>query len=197
MHTLLPLFVITGVAAADTPKPDLKTALMDADRAFAKATADKGLDGWVGFMTADVAKSRKPGEKLVVGTEAVRKADAELFADKSKKLVWEPVDAHAYADGKTGVTSGRYKVVGTDKDGKESVLGAGGYVTVWRLEVSSPEVPAGNEIEPFASGHFISGNRDRTSKLACQITDLPGVFSSPSGWPDKLPFPLPEGGSPR
>lgn len=32
-------------------------------------------------MTADVAKSRKPGEKLVVSTEAVRKADTELFAD--------------------------------------------------------------------------------------------------------------------
>src|SRR4051812_957833 len=112
MRTLLALLVVVGSAVADPPKPDPKTALMDADRAFAKATSERGLDGWVGFMAADVAKTRRPGEKLTVGTEAVRKADAAIFADPTKKLVWDPVDAHAYADGNTGVTSGRYKVVG-------------------------------------------------------------------------------------
>jgi ketosteroid isomerase-like protein len=135
MRTVLTAIVLTGVSmAADPPKPEMKAALMAADRAFAKATADKGLDGWVGFMADDVAKVRRPGEKLVVGKDAVRRADAEILADKNRKLVWQPVDAHAFADGNTGVTSGRYKVVGPDKDGKEVVLATGGYVTVWRLE---------------------------------------------------------------
>ena len=132
MHTVLLALTAAGLAGAADPPADLKAALPDADRAFAKATADKGLLGWVSFMAEDVAKTRRPGEKLTVGKEAVRKADAEIFADPTKRLVWEPVDAHAYADGKTGVTSGRYKVVSADRDGKEVVLSAGGYVTVWR-----------------------------------------------------------------
>jgi ketosteroid isomerase-like protein len=62
------------------------------------------------------------------------------------------VDAQAHADGRSGVTSGRYKVIGTVKDGKDVVLSTGGYVTVWRLEkdgtwevvfdADSPDPPA-------------------------------------------------------
>ena len=136
MHMIFAGLLCSPLAvAADPPgKPDPKAAMMEADRAFAKATAEKGLDGWVGFMAEDVAKAGRPGEKLTIGKDAVRKADAGIFADPARRLVWEPADAHAFAGGKTGVTSGRHKVVGQDKDGKEVVYGSGGCVTWWRLE---------------------------------------------------------------
>jgi ketosteroid isomerase-like protein len=148
MRTLFTILVGASVVAAGDPK----AALMDADRAFARTTAEKGLDGWMGFMADDAAKTRRPGDKLTVGKAAIRAEDAAIFADPAKKLVWEPVDAHPFADGKSGVTSGRYKMIATDKDGKETVLSTGGYVTVWRqdkdgswkvvFDTGSPDPPA-------------------------------------------------------
>ena len=70
MRIMRAALMAAGVATADPPKPDIKPVLMDADWAFAKATAEKGLDGWVGFMAEDVAKTRRPGEKLTAGKEA-------------------------------------------------------------------------------------------------------------------------------
>ena len=130
MRTIVTLILLGSVATA----ADLKDALMAADREFAKKSAEKGLDGWMSFMSDEIVRTRRPGEKLTVGKEAVRKEDAAIFADPTRKLVWEPVDAQGFRDGKSGVTSGRYKVVGTDKDGKETILSTGGYITWWRQE---------------------------------------------------------------
>jgi hypothetical protein len=56
---------------------------------------------------------------MVKGIDAVRKADAAMFTDSNRKLVWEPTDAHLFADGKNGVTTGRFKVVLKDSAGSE------------------------------------------------------------------------------
>jgi hypothetical protein len=61
----------------------------------------------------------KIGDKMVKGIDAVRKADAAMFTDSNRKLVWEPTDAHLFADGKNGVTTGRFKVVLKDSAGSE------------------------------------------------------------------------------
>ena len=128
-------FLVAWILTADPPaKPDPKADMMAADRACAKITAEKGIDGWIGFLADDVAKVRKAGEKIVAGKDAIRKQDAPLFADAKRQLTWEPVDAHAFADGKSGFTSGRYKVVGKGEDGKEQVFATGGYITWWRKE---------------------------------------------------------------
>jgi ketosteroid isomerase-like protein len=113
---------------------DPKAALMDADRAFAKAAAEKRLDGWMSFMADDAARAPRIGAKITAGREAVRKLDAALFANPKVKLVWEPTDAHAFADGKSGVTTGRYRVLATGEDGRETESGTGAYVTWWRKE---------------------------------------------------------------
>src|SRR5689334_12367684 len=96
-----------------TGQTDPKAALLDADRAFARAALDKGLDGWMGFLADDAARAPGIGAKLVAGKDAIRKLDAKLFADPKVKLTWQPTDAHLFADGKTGVTTGRYAVVAT------------------------------------------------------------------------------------
>jgi ketosteroid isomerase-like protein len=128
-------FLVAFLLTSDSPaKTDPKAEMMAADRSYAKVTAEKGLDGWIEFLAEDVAKVRKAGEKIVAGKDAIRKQDAALFADAKRQLRWEPIDAHAFADGKSGFTSGRCKMVGKGEDGKELVFAAGGYITWWRKE---------------------------------------------------------------
>src|SRR5262249_51783383 len=92
-------------------KADLKAELMDADRAFAKAAAEKGLDGWMSFMADDAVRVVPLGGKAHVGKAAVKELDAAMFADPKRKLVWEPTDGGAFADGKHGFTTGRFRVL--------------------------------------------------------------------------------------
>jgi ketosteroid isomerase-like protein len=128
-------FLTAFTLTADPPaKTDPKAEMMAADRAYAKITAEKGLDGWIEFLSDDAAKVRKAGEKIVAGKDAIRKQDAPLFADPKRQVTWEPLDAHAFADGKSGFTSGRYKVAGKGEDGKDQVFATGGYITWWRKE---------------------------------------------------------------
>lgn len=124
------VLMITGLIS----QPDTQAELMAADRDFAKQTAEKSLDGWVGFMADDAARSRRIGEKLVIGKDAICKADAGLFADPNVKLTWEPTEAHSFADGKSGLTVGKYRVIAKTADGTEDVRGAGSYVTWWRKD---------------------------------------------------------------
>jgi ketosteroid isomerase-like protein len=125
-----------AVAGRTTPpptaEPDAKRELMDADLAFAKATAEKGIDGWMSFMADDAVRIAPLGGKAHVGKAAVRELDAKMFADPNRKLLWEPTDGGAFADGSHGFTTGRSRVVVKSADGKEEVRSTGNYVTWWR-----------------------------------------------------------------
>lgn len=129
MIMLVPILVTLALGGAPA---DPKAEMIACDKAFAKMTGEKGLDGWMSYMADDAAKSQRLGEKIVVGKEAIRKADATIFADPKVKLVWEPTDAHAFEGGTTGLTTGRYKVVAESDDGKVIVRSTGAYVTWWR-----------------------------------------------------------------
>jgi ketosteroid isomerase-like protein len=113
--------------------PDVKKQLIDADRAFAKAAADKGLDGWMSYFAEDAVRISPLGGPAAIGKAAIRKLDARLFADPKLQLVWEPIDAGVFADGKHGFTTGRAKVVtrGADKDTCPWTVK---YVTWWRKD---------------------------------------------------------------
>jgi ketosteroid isomerase-like protein len=116
------------------PEADVRAEVMDADRAFARAAAEKGLDGWMSFMADDAVRVAPLGTKAHVGTAAVRKLDADLFADPAVKLVWEPTDGGAFADRKYGWTTGRAKMVARAAGGAEEVRWTGAYVTWWRKD---------------------------------------------------------------
>jgi ketosteroid isomerase-like protein len=113
---------------------DAKKQLMDADRAFAKVTASKGLDGWMSVMADDAVRISPLGGKVVSGKAGVRELDAAIFADPKKQLVWEPTDGGAFADGKHGFTTGTSKFIEKTADGKETILSTGHYVTWWRKD---------------------------------------------------------------
>jgi ketosteroid isomerase-like protein len=138
-------FIFVGIAsyliaeqAKTDPKKvqaDLKKELMDADRAFAKATKEKGLDGWMSFMAEDAVRILPLGGKAHIGTEAVKELDKKLFADPNKRqLLWEPTDGGAFSDGNHGFTTGTSKMIVKTENGKEEVLWTGAYVTCWRKD---------------------------------------------------------------
>ena len=131
----LVMFFTVFFPLADSPSTqELEQQLMAADRAFAKAATEHGLDGWMEYMADDAARIEKLGGKFIKGKEAIRKSDAALFADPQRRLVWEPVDAHIHADRQSGLTSGRYRLVKKGEDGKESVIAQGSYFTGWRKQ---------------------------------------------------------------
>ena len=104
--------------------------LLQADRDFAQATAQRRLAGWMEFMAEDaVLFSGKP----VVGKEAIRAFYAPAFANPDFQLRWQPVRAEMFPAGNMGYTSGRYELHSRNSQGK-SVLARGSYVTVWRKQ---------------------------------------------------------------
>lgn len=105
--------------------------LMAADRAFARATAERGVDGWVEYFADDGRMLGSGG--LVTGTDSIRAYMAPAFADESFSLTWEPTFAEASAGGDLGYTVGRYEGRGLTDEG-EDVVDRGWYLTVWRRQ---------------------------------------------------------------
>lgn len=148
--------VATGLAvllgAACVSSPDLaaaRAALMEADRAFARATAERGVEGWVEYFAADGAMTRPGG--VIVGPDSIRAFMTPTFADTSFALTWEPERAVMGGAGDLGYTIGRWQTRGRNQQGQVMVR-AGTYLTVWRkqpdgswkveMDIGSPDGPA-------------------------------------------------------
>jgi len=124
--------VVCGGASAD--KESAKKSLMDADRAFAKATAERRIDGWMEFFADDAVRITPLGGKATVGREAIRELDGKMLADPSVKLVWEPTDAGAFSYGKHGFTTGKGTIFRTKDGGEQERLADVVYITMWRKD---------------------------------------------------------------
>jgi len=122
--------------------------LFAADRAFAAATAERGLDGWMDWFSEDAARVELHGA-LVRGLDAIREHDRELLDDPDLRLEWDPTDAGLFAGGLHGFTRGRYEVVRGSATARE-ILSSGAYLSFWRrdsqgwrviLDTGSPDPP--------------------------------------------------------
>jgi ketosteroid isomerase-like protein len=119
------------------PKPiphdtTLQDELFAADRAFSRAVVDSGAPAWNARLAPDVTKPGAGGLILLRGVEPVSAFDKSLFADPTRQLRWEPTDAVAYTDGRTGVTVGRSAWV--RKTAPTDTLARGRYLTLWRKQ---------------------------------------------------------------
>lgn len=92
----------SGPAPADVEA--VGDTLMEADRAFARATAERGVEGWVAVFAPGGAMVRGAGE--ITGDAAIRDAMAGFLADTTVSFTWEPVRADAAASGDFGYTIG-------------------------------------------------------------------------------------------
>ena len=110
---------------------DPREALMQADRDFDKATAAKGVDGWVSFFAED-GKMYGRGGDLVTGRAGIRELMAPRFADPKATLRWEPTFAAVSKSGDLGYTTGKSKGR-TVEDGK-LMEREGRYLSIWRKQ---------------------------------------------------------------
>ena len=146
MTRVLLLVMCAGFVACAAPDSGGQAdAIMEADRAFARATAERGVDGWVSFFADDGAMV---GQTQVVGHDSIRAAMAPAFADSTFSLEWEPVQADVAESGDLGYTLGRYESRRVGPDG-QPVRQTGSYLTVWKrgadgswkvaLDIGSPD----------------------------------------------------------
>ena len=123
-----------ALAASACARPDHRAAAMaelkNADLAFAKATAERGVEGWVGFF-ADSGVQVVAGRN-VVGRAAIRELMAPSLGDTTRTLTWRPVSAEASVRGDLGYTIGRWERTARTKD--STVVTHGSYVTIWRKQ---------------------------------------------------------------
>lgn len=117
------------------PAPNLAAAeqqIMEADRNFNRATAQRRAEGWLEFMADNAVILRATP---LVGKEAIREAYAKLFADTSFTLSWEPIKAEVFAPGGVGYTVGKF--TSTQKParcGGGTVTSYGRYLTTWQKQ---------------------------------------------------------------
>jgi len=126
MRILILLFV-AAVAWGAEPKG----VLLEADRAFDRATLERGLEGWMSWFADDARVNAKEGE--IVGREALRKFYAGMFAQKEFSIRWQPLHEEISKDGTFGYTYGVSQISFRDEKG-ELRKSNGRYLTVWRKQ---------------------------------------------------------------
>jgi len=126
---LLPLLLLvsTFCFAADR---DTKV-LIDAERAFARATAERGVDGWMEFMAPNAVVL---GAEPLVGLDQIRAGMGKPLNTPGFKLTWEPTKAEFLGkSGEIGFAVGRWERHFTGDDGKPQVR-KGAYLTTWQQQ---------------------------------------------------------------
>jgi len=109
-----------------------RSSLLEADRRFARATAEERLEGWVGFFAEDGVMF-PAGRPVIRDEESIRALMGPLFDDEGFSLAWEPLEAEVSAGGDLGYTYGSYESRSPGPDGVPSVT-TGKYLTVWRKQ---------------------------------------------------------------
>lgn len=134
MRTFALLFVLVSsmsfVAAQSNLDRD-RAALVQAEADFAKARAERGLEGWLSFFADDTANVN-PGEPIVMGkAEMRRRLEKEWNPDL--KLSWKPTKADVAASRDLGYTFGTWELTGKSRTG-DAVNLTGKYATVWKKQ---------------------------------------------------------------
>lgn len=128
MLTRLLIFLVALYLGAASLK-DYQTQLLNADRAFDRATAENGSAAWASFFAEDGRMIRGDGQ-IVAGRPAIRQLMAPLLDNRDNSLRWEPDFAESSKSGDLGYTTGKSKL--HTKDGDRE----GRYVTIWRRDKS-------------------------------------------------------------
>jgi uncharacterized protein (TIGR02246 family) len=137
-----------ATACAPWGPPPNPREVMEADRAFAEATAARGAEGWASFFTPDGRMYRQRG--YVDGRDSIRAAIAPAFADTTSALRWAPDTAVVAASGDLAYTLGHWESVARTPTG-DSVVARGNYVTIWRRQPDGSwkaAVDIGNQAAP-------------------------------------------------
>lgn len=128
----LPLLLVVGLASLAAQDRPALSAMADAERAFARAAAQRGIRAaFLEFLDDDAI-----GFQPVLGNarEAYR-ASPEPPDPLATKLVWEPRTGEIAASGDLGWLTGPYRVI-PGGDGSRTRYGC--YFSVWRRVADGP-----------------------------------------------------------
>lgn len=132
MKTLIHLLSLLLLAGTLSFAADRDTkVLIDAEHAFAKATAERGVDGWMEFMAPNAVVL---GAEPLVGLDQIRAGMGKPLNTPGFKLTWEPTKAEFLGKGSDiGFVVGRWERHFNGDDGKPQVR-HGSYLTTWQQQ---------------------------------------------------------------
>lgn len=129
--TLAIAFAMLAVAALAEVPTAVEKELIEADLAFGRVSAARGLDGWLSFFADDAAIFPTSGP-IVEGIAAIRDHYRKIgFTPEG--LTWTPTRAAASSGGDLGYTFGTWEWHGKAADGTEQHA-RGKYTTIWRRD---------------------------------------------------------------
>jgi len=115
----------------EDPADAATTALLQADRDFAKTGAAKNMDSFMNFVAEDV-RFYSAGV-MRTGKLAFREGWTKGFADPNWSITWAPLYAEAGRSADLGYTTGSFEIHEKSADGTPLVR-KGSYVTIWRKQ---------------------------------------------------------------
>ena len=127
LRVFLCIFMLVAISFAADRDPKI---LMQAERDFAKATAERGVDGWMEFMAPNAVEL---AAEPLIGLDQIPNGMTKQFRLPGFKITWEPTKAEFLGDGDVGYAVGRYEVRFTGDDGKPQVE-RGSYLTTWQKQ---------------------------------------------------------------
>lgn len=125
---ILAVLFLTACSQRRAAKPDA-AELKKADIEFARATAERRLEGFSSFLTEEVMSIR-PNSPVVKGRQALADRWAAMLNNPATFITWQPLEAVISADGRMGFTVGSYEITKSGGKGKP-VSATGKYVTIW------------------------------------------------------------------
>ena len=119
-------------ACSSQPKAeDLKKQVADAEAAFAKMAAEKGIAEAFWYFADDSATIKRQNDTLLHGREAIRQYYSATKPDVS--LTWSPDFVQVSGDGSLAYTYGRYRYEAKDSTGAINQH-EGVFHTVWKRQ---------------------------------------------------------------
>ncbi|MGV3528668.1 MAG: YybH family protein [Flavisolibacter sp.] len=127
---LLPLFILVACQQPQKPE-DLQKQVADAEAAFARMAAEKGIAEAFWYFADDSATIKRQNDTLLHGRDAIRQFYSATRKDVS--LTWSPDFVQVSDDGTLAYTYGRYHFSAPDSTGKANEH-TGVFHTVWKRQ---------------------------------------------------------------
>jgi ketosteroid isomerase-like protein len=135
MKMCLSVFVFLSFSlsfAIGQEKVDDAKLLIQLDCDFDKATAEKGVEGWVAFFAPN-GSMLSDTSKPTTGLAEIRAEMEPVFKDSTFTLRWNPTKAEMMIPGVIGYTVGRWERIRKNKEGKR-MKSTGTYSTTWKKQ---------------------------------------------------------------
>jgi ketosteroid isomerase-like protein len=135
-HIFLPTFLLLLLACEPEKElPDstkLKQEIVEAEAAFAKMAADKGIAEAFYTFAAEDAVIKRQNDSLIMGRDGIRQYYSAPFY-QSAKVDWKPDYVKVSAHGDLAYTYGKFTWTSQDSTGKVNEI-KGIFHTVWQRQ---------------------------------------------------------------